>query len=93
MKCEVCGCDPCDCHGVNDELWGMAEERTDKKQQDNVLDGQEVGGQSQCVDQVETGHQPQNTILLDGLCDPCRYAEDAHKWDNTRSSQVNGDSD
>ena len=90
IYCEVCGCFPCDCHGVKDELWGMVEKRTDQGRQDNVLDGQEVGSGSKCPDKVETRNPAQHGSFFELLCHPCRYSEEADKWGPRSSSQDNG---
>ena len=93
MNCEVCGCDPCDCHGVNDDIWGMVENRTDQGRQDNVLDGQKIGSGSQCPDKMENRNQPKDRTFLESLCHPCRYSEEADKWDTRIRCQDNWSQD
>ena len=66
MVCGVCGCDPCDCHGVNDEanIWGVVAKNTPTKWKEHGLVSKENRSKSQLVDQVETRkHNTRNRIL------------------------------
>lgn len=92
--CVCCECDPCDCHGMNDEteeLWGMGENTGNPARKDHGLDIQGSGGQPVPVHQVETGGHTQHRILSEGLQCTCQYSGQAHLWDNQGRGQDLGD--
>lgn len=92
--CVCCECDPCDCHGMNDEkkeLWGMGQDTSDQRRKNHGLDVQGSGGQPVHPNQVETGGNTQHRILFQGLCCTCQYSGQAHLWDNTGRGQDTGD--
>ena len=92
--CECCQCDPCDCHGVNDEeceFWGMVKNGSDQVREDHGLDGQGSGCQPVPSVKMATGGHPQDRILSEGLFCTCNYTGQADKWDNSTGRQVHGD--
>lgn len=77
--CECCQCDPCDCHGVNDEeyeLWRVGQDPSDPGREDHVMDGSGSGCQSVPSDQVEKWNHSQDRILSEGLCDTVQGSEE-----------------
>lgn len=93
-KCEVCQCDPCDCHGMNDEtekLWGMGQDTGDQRREDHGLDGQGSGGQPVPSVQVATGGHSQDRILSEGMLCTCNFTGQAHLWDSPGRGAGHGD--
>lgn len=94
--CEVCECSPCDCHGMNDEkkeLWGMGQDSSDKRRENNGMDGKGSWCQSVPAIQVAPGGCPQDRILSEGLQCTCNYTGKAYQWDNPGRGAGPGDRD
>lgn len=77
VYCECCGCDPCDCHGVNDELWRMDKTGSDQEWEDPGMVGegdrhQPVSGQPM-ANRNDTAHR----ILLEDLQRDCKDKQEA----------------
>lgn len=92
--CVCCECNPCDCHGINDEteeFWGMGKDTIDPARKNHGLDVQGSGDQPVPIDQVETRSDTQHRILSEGLLCTCNFTGQAHLWDNTGRGQDTGD--
>ena len=66
-KCPCCGCEPCDCHGVNNELWGMGQKTSNQPRQNSGLVGKRDWNQSISCQPLENRKHTKNRILLKDL--------------------------
>jgi hypothetical protein len=85
--CEVCECDPCDCHGVEDELRIMGTTGTNKARKEPLLASFEDWLASFSIVQVESGLiEPQNRILFPRMQRDLSSAEGTHRDNDNRGS-------
>ena len=90
--CIVCGCDPCDCHGVEDELRIMGTTGIDKTREEPLLASWEDRLSSFSLVQVESGLiEPKNRILLSSMQRDLSSAEGTHRDNDNRGSFQDGD--
>lgn len=66
-ECPCCGCNPCDCHGVNDELWGMGAQRSHQSKQNSCMVGQRDRNKSISGKPMENRKHSKNRILSANL--------------------------
>ena len=86
--CIVCGCDPCDCHGVEDELRNMGTTRTNKARKKPLLARFEDRLPSISLMQVESRLiEPKNRILFFGMQRDLSSAKRAHRDNDNRGSE------
>lgn len=86
--CIVCGCDPCDCHGVEDELRIMGTTGTNKARKEPLLARFEDRLPSFSIMQVESRLiEPENRILLSGMQRDLSSAEGTHRDNDNRGSE------
>jgi len=85
--CEICGCSPCDCHGVDNELRIMGTAGTTKTRQISNLASRQDRLPSFSLMQVESRLiQPENRILLPSMQGDLPSEEGTHRENNTRRS-------
>lgn len=85
--CEICGCSPCDCHGVENELRIMGTAGSTKTRQISNLASWQDRLPSFSLMQVESRLiQPKNRILLPSMQGDLPSEEGAHRENNTRRS-------
>jgi len=86
--CEVCECDPCDCHGVEDELRIMGTTGINKTREEPLLASWEDRLASFSLVQMESGLiEPQNRILLSSMQRDLSSAEGTHRDNDNRGSE------
>lgn len=90
--CVVCECDPCDCHGVEDELRIMGTIGTNKARKEPLLASFEDRLASFSLVQMESGLiEPKNRILLSSMQRDIPSAEGTHRDNDNRGSFQDGD--
>lgn len=90
--CEICGCIPCDCHGVEDELWIMGTTGSTKTRKISNLASWKDRLSSFTLVQVESGLiEPKNRILLPRVQGDLPSEEGTDRENNTGRSEGNGD--
>lgn len=82
--CECCQCDPCDCHGMNDELWRMGQTEHNQGRQDTCLASKGDRNQSKSGQQVEERKHSKNPVFLEDLQRYCEAAKAAHPGSHPR---------
>ena len=82
--CQCCDCDPCDCHGVNDELWGMDKTECDQGRQDTCMVSKADRDQPKSGQQVEERKHSKNSVLLEDLQRDCETARAASPGSHPR---------
>lgn len=90
--CEVCDCDPCDCHGVEDELWIMGTAGADEAREEPLVVSWQDRLSSFSLVQMEIGLiEPKNRIFLPCMQGDLPAEERADRENNTRGSKRDGD--
>jgi len=90
--CEICGCSPCDCHGVDNELRIMGTIGTHEAREEPKLASWQDRLPSFSLMQVESRLiQPENRIFLPSMQGDLHSEEGAHRENNTRRSEGYGD--
>ena len=90
--CNVCDCDPCDCHGVNDEFRFMGTAGATKTRQKPKLVSWQDRLASFSLVQMEIGLiEPKNRIFLPRMQGDLPAEERADRENNKRGSERNGD--
>ena len=85
--CEICGCSPCDCHGVDNELRIMGAAGTHEAREEPKLASWQDRLPSFSPLQVESRLiQSENRILLPSMQGDLPSEEGAHRKNNTRRS-------
>lgn len=82
--CECCGCNPCDCHGVNDELWRMDQTGSDKEREDTGMVGQGDRNKPVSGQPVEDRDNPTNRILSEDLHRDCEDKQETSPKGHTK---------
>lgn len=86
--CVVCECDPCDCHGVEDELRFMGTTGTNKARKEPLLASFEDWLASFSLMQVESRLiQSENRILLSSMQRDISFTEGTHRDNDNRGSE------
>ena len=62
-ECPCCGCNPCDCHGVNDELWRMGAQTGNQSRQNSCMVGKRDRNQSISCQPMANREHSKNRIL------------------------------
>jgi len=90
--CEVCECIPCDCHGVEDELWIMGTIRTHEAREEPKLVSWKNRLASFSLVQVEGRIiEPKNRILFPSVQRDIPSKRRTDREDNKRGSGSDGD--
>ena len=63
--CECCLCDPCDCHGMNDELWRMGQTECHQRGQNTCMVGARNRDQSKSGQQVEEREHSTHSVFFE----------------------------
>ena len=72
--CECCLCDPCDCHGMNDELWRMGQTECHQRGQNTCMVGARNRAQSKSGQQVEEREHSTHSVFFEDLQRDCETA-------------------
>lgn len=83
--CDCCGCDPCDCHGVNDELWRMDQTDSDQGRQDPCMASEADRNKPKSGEPMENGQHSKNSVFLEDLRSDCEAAKKANPGSHPRS--------
>ena len=90
--CNVCDCDPCDCHGVNDEFRFMGTAGATKTRQKFKLASWQDRLASFSLVQVESRIiEPKNRILLSGMQGDLHTETGTDRENHPRGSRSDGD--
>lgn len=90
--CNVCDCDPCDCHGVEDELWIMGTAGATKTRQKSKLVSWQDRIASFSLVQMEIGLiEPKNRVFLPRMQRDLPAEERTDRENDKRGSERNGD--
>ena len=90
--CEVCTCDPCDCHGVNDELRFMGTIGADEAREEPLVVSWQDRLASFSLVQMESGLiEPKNRVLFPSMQRDLPSEEGTDRENNKRGSERNGD--
>ena len=90
--CNVCECDPCDCHGVEDELWIMGTIGADETREKLKLVSWQDRLSSFSLVQMEIGLiEPKNRIFLSRMQGDLPAEKRTDRENDTRGSKRNGD--
>lgn len=76
--CECCDNDPCDCHGVTDELWRMDQTECDQGRQDTCLASAADRDKPESGQSLEKRQHSKNTVLSEDLQSDSKAAEQAN---------------
>ncbi len=91
-NCEVCGCIPCDCHGVEDELRIMGTIGTHEAREEPLLARWQDRLSSFSLVQVEGRIiEPKNRILLSSMQRDLPSEEGTDRENDKRGSSSDGD--
>lgn len=82
--CQCCDCDPCDCHGVNDELWRMGKTECDQGRQDPCMVSETDRNQPKSGQPVEERKHSTQSVLLEDLQRDCETAKAASPGSHPR---------
>ncbi len=83
--CEICGCSPCDCHGVENEFRIMGTTGTHEAREEPKLVSRQDRLPSFSIVQVESRLiQSENRILLPSMQGDIPSSTGAHRENNTR---------
>lgn len=90
--CEICGCSPCDCHGVDNEFRIMGTAGTHEAREEPKLVSRQDRLPPFSIVQVESRLiQSENRILLPSMQGDIHSEEGTHRENNTRRSEGYGD--
>lgn len=90
--CNVCDCDPCDCHGVNDEFRFMGTAGATKTRQKSKLVSWQDRLASFSLMQMEIGLiEPKNRVFLPRMQRDLPAEERTDRENDKRGSERNGD--
>jgi len=76
--CECCENDPCDCHGVTDELWRMDKTECDQGRQDTCMASAPDRDQPESGQSLEKRQHSKDCILSEDLQSDFEAAEKAN---------------
>jgi hypothetical protein len=76
--CECCENDPCDCHGVTDELWRMDQTECDPGGKNTCLASAANRDQPESGQSLEKRQHSKNTVLSEDLQSDSKAAEQAN---------------
>ena len=90
--CDICGCSPCDCHGVDNELRIMGTAGTHEAREEPELASWQDRLPSFSIVQVEKrAVQSEDRILLPSMQGDILAEEGTDRENNTRGSELYGD--
>lgn len=96
MGCPVCGCDPCDCHGVHNEkqthgqFWRVRTAQPNGAQQNHYMVGRSNTRQPNHGYKMAGRGRASNTQFFKNVYQNCRAAGRACITCNLRGSGTNG---
>jgi len=73
--CECCDNDPCDCHGVTDELWRMDQTECDQGRENACLASAADRDKPESGQSLEKRQHSKNTVLSEDLQSDSEAAE------------------